>query len=194
MIKMNDTVYDEKTDGPMPIVSGVYPAHVSGFDSRMLQTKFGEQQVFNIDFQVAEEVDKMTIIKHEWDEGQLIPSLDSDGKEIKIPASFMKGKRFSSRGIWLTENPGQGEGWRNRTYVEFFQNLGVEFPKTKEGKTELALVEESDIIGQPCLVRLNKEFYTKDGEERSVWKVFNVSQWKDGQKLSADEVSDDVPF
>ena len=59
MIKMTDTVYDEKTDGPMPIVPGVYPAHVSGFDSRILQTKFGEQQVFNIDFQIAEEVDKV---------------------------------------------------------------------------------------------------------------------------------------
>jgi len=194
VIKMTDTVYDEKTDGPMPIVPGVYPAHVSGFDSKILQTKFGEQQVFNIDFQIAEEVDKMKVIKHVWDEGKLVPSLNGDGKEVIISASFMKGKRFSSRGIWLTENPGEGEGWRNRTYVEFFQNLGVEFSKTKNGKTELALVEESDVIGQPCLARLNKEYYEKDGETRSVWKVFTVTQWKDGQKLSAEEVADDVPF
>ncbi len=191
---MTDTVYDEKTDGPMPIVPGLYPAHVSGFDSRILQTKFGEQQVFNIDFQIAEEVDKMKVIKHEWDEGKLVPSLNSDGKEVTVSASFMKGKRFSSRGIWLTENPGEGEGWRNRTYVEFFQSLGVEFPKTKDGKTELALVEESDVIGQPCLARLNKEYYEKDGEKRSVWKVFTVSEWKDGQQLAAEEVADDVPF
>ena len=81
---------------------------------------------------------------------------------------------------------------RNKTYNEFVEI--IKKYKTKDGKTELALVEESDVIGQPCLARLNKEFYTKDGEERSVWKVFSVSQWKDGQKLSADEVADDVPF
>lgn len=195
MIEMSDTVYDEKKDGVMPIVAGVYPAHVAGFETKKLDTKIGEQKVFNISFQVAEEVNKMTIIRHEWIDEELVPSVDSDGKDVKISASFMKGKRFNSRGIWLTENPAEGEGWRNRTYVEFFQGLGVEFPKTKDGKTKLAEVEEDDIIGQPALVKINKEFYTnKEGEERSVWKVFTASQWQDGEKLSPEEVGDDVPF
>ena len=195
MIEMSDTVYDERTDGVMPIVAGVYPAHVSGFEAKLLNTKIGEQKVFNVNFQIAEDVDNMTIIKHEWEDEVLIPSLDSDGKEVKVSASFMKGKRFNSRGIWLTENPAEGEGWRNRTYVEFFEGLGVAFPKTKEGKTQLAEVEESDVIGQPALVKINREVYTnKEGEERSVWKVFTASQWKDGERLSPEEVGDDVPF
>ena len=194
MIEMNDTYFDEKTDGIIPIVAGTYPAHVSGFEGRTVQTKFGEQKVFNIEFQIAEDVDKMTIVKHHYEEDELVESLDEDGKQVKISASFMKGKRFKSRGVWLTENPGEGEGWRNRTYVELFQGLGVTFP-TQEGKTQLAEVEEDDVIGLPSLVKLNKEFYEKDGEQRSTWKVFTATNWKDGQRLSADEVSvDDVPF
>ena len=106
----------------------------------------------------------------------------------------MKGKRFKSKGIWLTENPGDGEGWRNRTYVEFFQGLGVTFPVVKD-KTQLAEIEEEDVLGLPALIKLNKEFYEKDGEQRSTWKAFTAVNWKDGQRLSADEVStDDVPF
>lgn len=193
MIKMNDTYFDASTDGVIPIVAGTYPAHVSAFEGRSVQTKFGEQKVFNVEFQIADAVDKMMIVKHVYEDDELVPVVE-DGKELKISASFMKSKRFKSRGIWLTENPGDGEGWRNRTYVEFFQGLGVSFP-TKEGKTQLAEVEEEDIIGLPALVKLNKEFYEKDGEQRSVWKVFTATNWKDGQRLDADEVgADPVPF
>ena len=193
MIEMNDTYFDASTDGVIPIVAGTYPAHVSAFEGRSVQTKFGEQKVFNVEFQIADAVDKMMIVKHVYEDDELVPVVE-DGKELKISASFMKSKRFKSRGIWLTENPGDGEGWRNRTYVEFFQGLGVSFP-TKEGKTQLAEVEEEDIIGLPALVKLNKEFYEKDGEKRSVWKVFTATNWKDGQRLDADEVgADPVPF
>jgi hypothetical protein len=190
---MNDTFFDASTDGIIPIVAGTYPAHVSGFEGRTVQTKFGEQKVFNVEFQIADAVDKMKIIKHAYEDDQLVPVME-DGETVKISASFMKGKRFKSRGVWLTENPGDGEGWRNRSYVEFFQSLGVKFPEV-DNKTQLAEVEEEDVIGLPALVKLNKEFYEKDGEQRSTWKVFTATNWKDGQRLAADELSsDDVPF
>ena len=193
MIEMNDTFFDASTDGIIPIVAGTYPAHVSGFEGRTVQTKFGEQKVFNVEFQIADAVDKMKIIKHAYEDDQLVPVME-DGETVKISASFMKGKRFKSRGVWLTENPGDGEGWRNRSYVEFFQSLGVKFPEV-DNKTQLAEVEEEDVIGLPALVKLNKEFYEKDGEQRSTWKVFTATNWKDGQRLAADELSsDDVPF
>jgi len=190
---MTDTVYDSSTDGVLPIVPGTYPAHVSSFEGRTVDTKFGQQKVFNIEFQIAEEVSKMEIVKHTYQDEELVPVVE-DGKSVKISANFMRGKRFKSRGIWLTENPGEGEGWRNRTYVEFFQGLGVEFPKTEDGKTQLAEVEEEDVLGLPALVKINREFYEKDGEQRSTWKVFTAAAWKDGQRLAADEVSEDVPF
>ena len=193
MIKMTDTYFDEKTDGVIPIVPGTYPAHVSSFEGRTVSTKFGEQKVFNVEFQIAEEVDKMMIIKHSYEDDELVPVME-DGKTVKISASFMKGKRFKSTGIWLTENPGEGEGWRNRAYLQFFQGIGVEFPTTEDGKTQLAEVEEEDVLGMPALVKINREFYEKDGEQRSTWKVFTATAWKDGKKLAPEEVGEDVPF
>ena len=190
---MTDTYFDEKTDGVIPIVPGTYPAHVSSFEGRTVSTKFGEQKVFNVEFQIAEEVDKMMIIKHSYEDDELVPVME-DGKEVKISASFMKGKRFKSTGIWLTENPGEGEGWRNRAYLQFFQGIGVEFPTTEDGKTQLAEVEEEDVLGMPALVKINREFYEKDGEQRSTWKVFTATSRKDGKKLAAEEVGEDVPF
>ena len=39
MIDLPDTTYNEEKDGIIPIVAGVYPAHISGLDSRDLTTK-----------------------------------------------------------------------------------------------------------------------------------------------------------
>ena len=88
MINMTDTVYDVSTDGIIAITPGTYPAHVSSFEGRTVQTKFGEQKVFNIEFQIADEVSKMTIIKHGYVEDELMPVEDEDGNEVKISASF----------------------------------------------------------------------------------------------------------
>ena len=193
MIKMEDTYYDASADGVIPIVPGVYPAHVCGFEGREVQTKLGTQKVFNVEFQIADEVDKMEIVKHQYVDDKLIPVV-VDGKEETISGSYLKGKRFKSIGVWLTEKPSEGEGWRNRNYVKFFEAIGVQFPKTEDGKTQLAEVEEQDVIGLPALIKLDREYYEKDGEERSSWKAFSANLWSDGKKLAADEVGEDLPF
>tara|TARA_R100000234_G_C4948424_1_gene156200 strand:+ start:181 stop:771 length:591 start_codon:yes stop_codon:yes gene_type:complete len=196
MIELSDTTYNEERDGIIPIVAGTYPAHVAGLESKDLTTKAGEQKVFNITFLVAEEAGKTEVTKMVKNgDGQMHEVKDEDGNEVKISASYMSGKRFNSTGIWLTPSPEAGQGWKNRKYKEFFENLGVIFPENKDGDTVLAEVEESDVIGNPCFIKLGQETYTKDGEERSVWKVFDAFTWSDGQKLSEDEVVvDDLPF
>lgn len=196
MIKLEDTTYNEERDGMIPIVAGVYPAHVAGLESKELKTKAGEQTVFNVTFLVAEEVSKTNVLRLVKNgAGELIPSTNDDGTPVQISASFMKGKRFSSTGIWLTPNPPEGQGWKNRRYKEFFEHLGCVFPIDKSGNIKLAIVEEEDIIGRPCFVKLAKETYVKDGEDRYAWKAFDAFQWADGEMLSADEVaSDDLPF
>tara|TARA_X000001382_G_scaffold125733_1_gene111523 strand:+ start:277 stop:858 length:582 start_codon:yes stop_codon:yes gene_type:complete len=193
MITMENTYFDSSADGIIPIVPGTYPANVCGFEGREVSTKLGTQKVFNIEFQIADEVDKMELVKHQYVDDELVPVM-VDGKEEKISASYMKGKRFKSVGIWLTEKPAEGEGWRNRNYVQFFENLGVKFPKADNGKTQLAEVEEEDIIGLPAFIKLDKEYYEKDGEQRSSWKAFSATTWVDGKKLDADEVGEDLPF
>ena len=196
MIDLPDTTYNEERDGIIPIVAGVYPAHISGLDSRDLTTKAGEQKVFNITFLIPKEVENTQVSKMiKNGHGELTQAIDENGQPMTIPASFMTGKRFNSVGIWLTPNPDEGQGWKNRKYKEFFENVGVTFPTNKKGDILLAEVEGEDIIGHPCFIKLGQERYTKDGEERSVWKAFEVFPWTAGEKLSQDEVdSDDLPF
>jgi hypothetical protein len=197
MIKMPNTTYNESKDGLIPIAPGVYPAHVTGLESKDLQTKAGDQTVFNVTFIVADEVTNTKVPKLVKNgDGTYHQSNNEDGTPETISGAYLKGKRFGSRGIWLTPNPEDGQGWRNRQYKEFFETLGVVFPVNKKsGDISLALVEETDVIGHPCFIKLGKEEYEKDGEQRFVWKVFDVYPWTDGVVLSADEVSaDDLPF
>ena len=47
----------------------------------------------------------------------------------------------------------------------------------------------------PVLAKLGSEEYVnKDGEKRTAWKVFNVEQWNDGERLSKEELEEDLPF
>ena len=195
MIKLANTKYNEEKDGMIPIVPGIYPAHVAGLEGKDLTTKAGEQKVFNATFLIAAEAGKTQVNKLVKNgSGEYTQSLNDDGTPRVISASFMTGKRFNSTGIWLTPQPKDGEGWKIRRYKEFFEHLGVEFPTNKAGDVLLAEVEENDVIGQPCFVKLNREHYVRDGEERWVWKAFDVFPWNDGDKLSQDEVKDDLPF
>ena len=197
MIHLADTTYNEERDGIVPIVSGIYPAHVAGLEVKELQTKAGEQSVFNVTFLVAEEAKNTKVPKLVKNgDGEYKPAKNDDGTPVQVSASFMKGKRFGSTGIWLTPNPPEGQAWKNRRYMEFFKHLGVLFPEDENGNIALAIVEEEDVIGKPCFIKINQEHYTnKDGEQRYVWKVFDAYEWADGQLLSPDEVTgDDLPF
>ena len=197
MIQVDGTTYNAERDGIIPIVSGTYPAHVSGLEVKDITTRAGEQkQVFNTTFLIDDSVEKMNVFKLVKNgDGVLSPAKNDDGSNVEISAVFMKGKRFNSVGLWLTPEPSDDKRWQNRKYVEFFESLGIEFPKNKAGDSELAIIEEEDVIGKPCFIRLNKETYEKDGETRHSWKTFEVFPWQDGVTLSEDEVSTgDVPF
>tara|TARA_R100001594_G_scaffold123799_1_gene160401 strand:- start:30320 stop:30910 length:591 start_codon:yes stop_codon:yes gene_type:complete len=196
MISLQNTTYNEERDGIVPIVAGVYPAHVSGLEAKDLETKAGEQTVFNVTFLVADEVAETSVPKMVKNgDGELHQGKNENGTPAEISGAFMKGKRFSSTGIWLTPNPPEGQNWKNRKYKEFFEHLGVVFPVDKDGNTQLAIVEEEDVIGHPCFIKISKEEYVKDGEARFVWKVFDAFHWSDGVTLKPDEVAvDDLPF
>jgi len=190
---MTNTFVDEN-ESAIPILPGNYPAHVSTLESKDVTTKFGDKKVFNIGFRIAEQVVSMKMVKHEYVDNELVPIIEN-GKEVEIDGSFMKDKTFTSTGLWLTENPPVERAWENKGYLKFFQSMGIVFPQAEDGRTQLAEVEEEDIIGLPVYVKLDKEEYTnKDGEERTAWRVFSVKQWKDGQRLSSEEMGDDVPF
>ena len=68
--------------------------------------------------------------------------------------------------------------------------------KTEDGKEiQLVEIEESDILGNPCLVRVIDEPWEYKGKSGIALKVIDVLEWKDGTKLSKDELqADDLPF
>ncbi len=102
--------------------------------------------------------------------------------------------------MWLNPNPEKGKSWQNKNYVNWTRNLGVEFPETEDGKIQLVEVEESDLIGRPCIVKVVDEAWEYNGKSGIALKVIDVLEWKDGSALSAEEVAlknnkeDDLPF
>ena len=70
------------------------------------------------------------------------------------------------------------------------------FESDDNGDTVLGQVEEDDVLGLPCLIKIAQDEYTdkKTGEPKQAWKVFNVYPWASGEKIDVDEIKSDVPF
>ena len=191
MKEIKDTYFDETLDGFIPVVPGVYPAHVVGVETRDFESG---NTVFNVTFQMADECKNITVPRLTSDgNGGYTDVLDDKGNPTKIDAGYLSGKKFRSQGVWLTPRPNKGEGWRNRNYKEFFAGLGIVFEEN-DGKVKLGFVEEDDVLGMPTLVKLGEETYEKDGESRKAIRIFSCYPWNDGIKLKADEIGNDVPF
>jgi len=191
MKKLENTTFNESTDAFQPIVAGTYPAHITSFEAR----EINESVVFNLTFTLADKVGEMEVPVYVSIDGKYEQSLDEEKNAITRKATHLVGKEIRSAGVWLTPNPKEGEGWKNRKYKEFFENVGVSFPIDDNGNVALGQVEEEDVIGYPCLAKVGQQAFTnKEGEEKTTMRVFNTFPWNSGQKLSADEIGSDVPF
>jgi len=177
----------------VPTPEGVYPSHVSDFTVN----DYKGSKVFNLSFTIADEASKLDVPKLVSDGNSgWMQDVDGSGKAVSAKADFMVGNAYrSDKGVWLTPNPAKGESWKNKRYKEYFENLRVSFPEGDDGTVSLAEVEREDVIGQPCLINLKQTSFTnKEGETRTAMKVVAVHNWKDGEVLSAEELSADVPF
>ena len=192
-MKTVDTKFDESIDGSTPIMPGTYPGNVVSFTTKTFDNG---SMVFNMSFKIAESVKNLNIPKqYKNNNGEYATITDDSGNEVEISAAYMEGKTFYANGVWLTPSPEKGQGWKNRKYLEAMTALGVDFPKDKDGLIELAEVEEEDVLGLPALVSLSEEEYTnRNGEEKTSFKVTSIDEWKDGDKLSTEELAEDVPF
>ena len=189
-MKEFDAKFDVGTDGYQAANPGKYPAHISAFDVRTFDSG---SKVFNIEFTLADECKSMEIHKYRRNGTDYNPS-NIDGEPEMISAGFMTGKKYKSAGVWLTPNLPKKDGWKNRTYMEFFTNIGVEFPNDVNGVLELQEVEEADVIGMPALVDVKPHAYTnKNGEDKVTLRVLSVFPWNDGDRKEPSKDTD-VPF
>jgi|TARA_Y100000296_G_scaffold83990_2_gene116195 hypothetical protein len=195
-----DATYDPTKNPFTPIEPGFYPAHVTGFGTREVKTKVGDAIVVNMTYEVAEEAGKLVQILYEMegynykldDNGDRVPVLNGDGKSKTTQCKHLVGKKFRDNGTFVFT--GSESSGRNRRYFDLLSTLGVDLKEDSNGEFPLSLLEEEDVIGVPVLAKLGSEEYEKDGEKRTAWKVFNVQQWNDGQRLSKEEIEDDLPF
>tara|TARA_R100000306_G_C4372081_1_gene140452 strand:- start:606 stop:1205 length:600 start_codon:yes stop_codon:yes gene_type:complete len=195
-----DATYDPTKNPFTPIESGFYPAHVTGFGTREVKTKVGDAIVVNMTYEVAEEAGKLVQILYEMegynykldDNGDRVVVLNGDGKSKTTQCKHLVGKKFRDNGTFVFT--GSESSGRNRRYFDLLSTLGVDLKEDSNGEFPLSLLEEEDVIGVPVLAKLGSEEYEKDGEKRTAWKVFNVQQWNDGQRLSKEEIEDDLPF
>lgn len=191
MKTLENTTFNESTDAFQPIIAGTYPAHVTAFESR----EINDSIVFNLTFKLADKVGEMEVPVYANIDGKYEVTLDEKKEPMTRKATHLVGKELRSAGVWLTPSPKEGEGWKNRKYKEFFENIGVSFPVDDNGNVSLGEVEEEDILGYPCLAKVGEQKFTnKEGEEKTTMRVFNTYPWNSGEKLSSDEIGDDVPF
>ena len=185
------TTFNETTDGFTPSPEGVYPCHVVAVDSR----EYNGNKVFNFQFKVADEVEKLELPTMVSDgNGWYTVKVDEDGKTVVQSGKPFAGRKFFSKGVWFTPEPVKEERWKNRTYKEFCENLGVIF-RTEGDEVYLDEVEASDVLGKPCLAKVvMNEYETRDGETKRTMQVSSVTPWKDGVELSSDELDSDLPF
>jgi len=188
MKPIENAIYNESKNTYKPIPEGTYPAHISKFESK----EYNGAYVFNVTFKVAEEAKDIEFAEQQKDNnGKLVPTGAS------VTGVQAVGKEYrTDKGIWLTPNLSEENSWKNKRYAEFFASIGMAFGKDSNGNMQLQMVEESDVMGLPCLVQLvNTEFKNADGETRSSLKVGKVYKWEDGERISSDELeADDLPF
>lgn len=210
-MKEVDVIYDPSVAGGtgsrVPIEPGSYPAHVCGYNTREVNTKAGLATVVNLQYVVADEAKHQ--IQKRWDmegwtyktdvNGNRIPLTDDNGEQLTTGCNHMVGKRFYGNGVFLFQ--GGGTSSKNRYYFEFLKALDI---KTEEvevnGKKvrKLMLIEEDDVVGLPCYIRIKREEWVdkKTNEKRGAWKANRVFPWTDGSRLSPEEVDPNanVPF
>ena len=159
--------------GSQTVIPGVYPAHITNLKTH----EYNGSYVFNTSVRIANEATKMNI----------------EGNDV----GWMSGREYVSKGVWLNTNPAEGQEWRNKRYLEWFTNCGVDFESANtDGSIKVGQVEENDVLGKPVFARLGKATYTdREGTEKQKIEVSAVLPWEDGKPLSEDELSsDDVPF
>ena len=195
-----DATYNPIKNPYTPIEPGFYPAHVVGFGTREVKTKVGDAIVVNMTYEIADEAGELVQIVYEMEgfnykldnNGDRVAILNGDGKSKTTKCKHLVGKKFRDNGTFVFT--GDESSGRNRRYFDLLSTLGVDLKEDSNGNFPLSLLEEDDVVGVPVLAKLGSEEYEKDGEKRTAWKVFNVEQWNDGQRISKEEIEDDLPF
>ncbi len=211
MAKPIDATYNTN-DEWIPVEEGMYPAHIASLSTKEVNTRAGDAIIVNMTYKVADEVADMSQLLYKTegykflkdDNGDRIPLTNGKGQQKTTSCKHLVGRTFYDNG-WFIFTQGSSSG-KNRRYFELLDTLKIDCVEEEiDGDThkKLVLIEEDDVIGKPVNITVGRTSYvtrdTKDlppdqQERKTIFKVKTVESWTDGNTLSADELSSDVPF
>jgi hypothetical protein len=211
MAKEINAVFDE-TSRWKPTEEGQYPAHISGLSTKEMMTKAGEAIIVNMTYKIADEAADLQQLVYEMDgykykldeQGNRLPIVDSDGEQVTTDCSHLVGETKYDSG-WFIFTSSESSS-KNGRYFRLLEQLGIKVEEQMLGDKKvkkLVLIEESDVVGKPVIIDLQREEYiTSDTkhlppeqqEKRTTFKVKNISSWPEGVEVKADELDGDVPF
>ena len=208
--ELDNVLFDSnKKEAFVPVEEGTYFAHISELSTKEMNTKAGPAIIVNMGYTLDDKCAtldqpqyEMVGYKHRLDvNGKKIPVVDSETNEqVMIPCTHLPGKKFYDNGFFIFTNNESAN--KNSKYFKLLDSLGIELQEVN-GMKKLVLVEEEDVIGLPVQITLETHTYvtrdTKDlphdqQEKRSLLKANEVTLWEGGERISQEELDDDVPF
>lgn len=208
--ELDNVLFDtEKKQAFVPVEPGTYPAHISGLSTKEVNTRAGNAIIVNMDYTLADEcanmeqpLYEMIGYKHRRDvQNRKIPVLNQETHEQETaPCTHLPGKKFYDNGFFIFTTTESAN--KNSRYFKLLEGLGIELEEVN-GKKKLVLIEEEDVIGLPVNITLETHTYvtrdtkdlpTEQQERRSVLKAKEVVLWEGGERISQEELDDDVPF
>ncbi|MFC1535781.1 hypothetical protein ACFL4H_00275 [Candidatus Neomarinimicrobiota bacterium] len=165
------------------------PAHVKELEVNDIAKKNGyDKKVFNVFFKIAPEAEKIVFKKVLFEDGKRVET------DEQINGKYLAGRVVKSKGLFFTFEPKEEDSWMNMNYAGFFGELGVQF---EEDGDDLLIgeVEEKDVLGKGCMIKIEEEPYKKDGVPKTALKVVTVMSTDKLKDLKpGDMIDDDLPF
>jgi len=192
----------------VPVEEGTYPAHITSLSTKEVMTRAGEAIIVNMSYTIADEAADLTQPLYEMDgykhrtdvNGNKIPILDDEGNQMETKCTHLPSRNYYDNGFFVFTTSESAN--KNSRYFKLLEGLGIELEENN-GKKKLVLVEEEDVIGIPVNIKLETHSYVprdmkdlpvEQQEKKFVLKAKEITLWKGGEKLSQDEMDDDVPF
>jgi len=210
MPKPIDTTYNPL--GNVMLEEGMVLAHCSKFNESEVNTKSGKSFVYNLEFQLAEELANFEQDVFErnpennyfmFDEkGKRIPVLGNDGKPLRTKMDKFVGRKIRGNGVFLFPTPKSDS--MNERYFRMLEAFHIELKDDVVDNIpvkQLVRLIAEDCIGKPVIIQLRYISYPDDRnkpkeEQTTKWAVnaMEMLPWNEGIAKPAEAFENDDFF
>ncbi len=213
MRESNATFNDDDRQLAIPL-NKLFPAHITKSSVRENGNRFNYNPTFRIhdEASLIENIPAYVYAKNENGETVKTPVTEMvDGKERQkiVNGAFMTGREYQYHKVgsnfpgfsFLDEAMPKNERWKNQEYVDIIEALQMEFSKTKDGARLLFVMEDEDLLGLPCYVRLGRVtlpkrvrnedgVWVETGDTIQITKAIEVCPWETGKRMPLTQIEE----